>query len=717
MVKFNDIKFVLISHEAMWKIFYYLLNNKNYSLDKQRLPQRLDRNYWIRLGLSNQKFERFCQPIRHLWSILPDLRRSTIRKVCTLQVIQLTHIRKIEMGSNNFFCSLNTTKNMVSVKPLNFGWFSGGRGYIVLNTRRKVAMKQYGTISDCKYKIQQHNFESGEILLKGEKIMYDIWRRNLQNFEFKNTRLWGVLKHDDIWISSFLKLSNNRGLLTSEIDKQQLTTFSLEKVMVIKQFVLENRFKWGSNKRFYLSKGKNKGICSITISNFGDRIVQEVLRKLLSVIFEPIFNLHSHGFRSGRSCHTALRDIRKNFKGCKWILEGDISCFFDRVSHKILISLLEKKIKDDRIIALIRRGLAANVILPLSGEIFHLDRGFPQGSVLSSLLSNIYLHELDLYMAASIKNFNVGIGRSQSKEYRKVVRKFKNRKIVRKLGLTPANMLSDALKRMRYVRYADDFLLGLICSRAQALEIKNNVKIFLKDRLNLELNESKSLLIDVSPRKYYNKTSQASFLGYLILMHKGVVTRTLKNNRRRLTGKGHVVLKVDQCRVIHRLADKGFCTKEGVPRPNFVYLYDTQAVTNIKVNRIFRGIIEYYKLADNLQHFGCRLFYIFSHSLAKMYAAKFRWNRRATIFKIGGRALGKPLLVTRNKGFIGRASDSYQVPLQEIIYSNYNKLPKPIKSPLDPNFKASFVEIYKGEITHVIPILDLLKTYTFSGSI
>ena len=196
--KSSDIKFVLISYGVKWIIVNFL--ELLPSLDKQHLPQRLDKNYWTKLGLLNRRFEWFCQPIRHSWSSLPNLRGSTTRKVCTSKVIQLTLIRKIETGSNISFCSGSTTKTTVSVKSLSSDWLSGGRGYIVLQTGRKVAMKQYENYSqDCKYGIRRFSSEPGDVLqYKGKRILFDVWRRNLQNPNFRNERLWSILKHDDI---------------------------------------------------------------------------------------------------------------------------------------------------------------------------------------------------------------------------------------------------------------------------------------------------------------------------------------------------------------------------------------------------------------------------------------------------------------------------------------------------------------------------------------
>lgn len=134
----------------------------------------------------------------------------------------------------------------------------------------------------------------------------------------------------------------------------------------------------------------------------------------------------------------------------------------------------------------------------------------------------------------------------------------------------------------------------------------------------------KTRITYVSPTEHRSSVNHfGRFLGYLVKMHPGVTTRSPKNRQRR-TGRGHVILKVDADKVVKRLSEKGFCHKDGTPTPNFTFLSDTQAVTNEKINRIFRGILNYYKIADNRVNFGCRLFYIFSLSLAKVYAAKFR---------------------------------------------------------------------------------------------
>jgi hypothetical protein len=297
------------------------------------------------------------------------------------------------------------------------------------------------------------------------------------------------------------------------------------------------------------------------------------------------------------------------------LLEGDITSFFDKVSHTKLLNILRNKIKDERFLSLIYKGCKTITILPEVGSIRNR-MGTLQGSILSPLLSNIYLNEFDKYMERVATKNNVGKQRRHSTEYRKVSKMLRSRKEARKLGLTPTDMMSNDYLRLSYVRYADNFIIACNCSRSEVLRIYKSLTLFLKEELGLDLDPVKSKITDTKKRP-------GKFLGYDILFNKGVTTRT-PTNKRRLTGKGHVILKVDKRKVIESLHDKGFCKGDGTPIPKFTFLNDSQAVTNEKVNRIIRGILNYYNLADNKVQFGCHLYYLMSHSTAKLYAAKFR---------------------------------------------------------------------------------------------
>ena len=564
----------------------------------------------------------------------------------------------------------------------------GRRGFIVPNILGKEAKKQYDksfcfkrfksfksfSISqDCKYETEHTNTKPGEVLLKGETVLFHIWKRNKENPYYVNKRLWSILKHDDIWINSFLKLSDNQKAKPFGAESLQLTDYTLEQVMMIKQQVLNGSFKWSKSENF-LNFESEKQILNV-------KLVQKVLKTILACIYEPIFDNHSHGFRVNRSVHTALSDVRKNFKGCKWVLEGQIAYYFDNISHNRLKTLLNKKIKDDRFISLIYTGLKSKVLLNFNKEINNFETLLISNFSLDSLLFNIYLHPFDKYVTKLSKLFNVGLQQYQSK----------------------------LNKKLAYVRYADNFIVGLDGSKAEAQALKNKLKQFLITHINLKLKKEKLTKLCLKNHKSYN---YPKFLDYVLIMK---INHSYSNKTKsKLTKNSRLILKVDYAKVIQELAAKGFCTKDGVAKPKFTYISQTQTVTNWKVNKIFTGILYYYKLAHNLKPFKSYLFSIFSHSLAKLYAAKFKMHKKNKIFKIGKRDLSLPLKSKNNvynklnnlnslklKGF----ANSNTKTLTNFEKINFNK---PLKN---LNHSINFKQIIDNKGCKVYFVSELLKKY------
>jgi hypothetical protein len=269
------------------------------------------------------------------------------------------------------------------------------------------------------------------------------------------------------------------------------------------------------------------------------------------------------------------------------------------MDHDILAKLLEKKIKDPKFIGLIYTMLKAKV--QEEGKPMEISQvGSPQGAIISPLLSNVLLHELDLYMEEYIKNFNKGKTRKANPEYMhayyklgiKAARKFKQ-----------AKPIDPSYRRMSYIRYADDFIVTIIGSKKEAMQIKQDIASFLEG-LKLKLSQEKTLITNPNERS-------ASFLGYLIQKTAPKINTYYRNyagKKRRVQRmtSGSIFLKVDAIKVRTRLAAKGFCTKDGDPRPNFKYLPNTQYATILQVNYILRGLATYYKLANNSRQMICR---------------------------------------------------------------------------------------------------------------
>jgi len=303
----------------------------------------------------------------------------------------------------------------------------------------------------------------------------------------------------------------SKGSNTPSFDNITIDGITLDKLIKIKDLVVSGQYKMGITKRIYIPKANGK-LRPLGIPPFYDRIVQEVVRTILQIIYEPMFSNHSHGFRPGRSCHSALRHIRQGSANFTWAIEGDIKGFFDNINHTILLNLLNKKIKDPRFVGLISDLI--KVIVKEDGKPSEFNMvGSPQGSILSPLLSNIYLHEFDKFMEEYILKFNKGKTRKTNPAYKNYKKKKKalrdqGIKEARKIGYSIKIPRDNSYRRMNYVRYADDFFITIIGSKADAVEIKKNCSEFL-DSLNLTLSEEKTLITNPKDRP-------VAFLGYLI---------------------------------------------------------------------------------------------------------------------------------------------------------------------------------------------------------
>lgn len=466
------------------------------------------------------------------------------------------------------------------------------------------------------------------------EILKRISRSSADHKDGVFTRLYRYLLREDVYYTAYKNLYANQGAATKGINDDTADGFGKEYITKIIGDLSSGNYEPKPVRRTYIPK-KNGKQRPLGIPSFRDKIVQDVIRMYLEAIYEPIFSNRSHGFRPDRSCHTALTQITKGFNGIKWFIEGDIKGCFDNIDHKVLLSLLSEKIKDSRFVNLIGKFLKAGYVEQWKYNATY--SGTPQGGIISPILANIYLHELDRKVEKLKKEFDRPANRCQTVEYdskrweiEKVRRKLKKttadaekaalvtelKRLKNELVKIPAKDESD--KKLVYVRYADDFLIGLNGTKEECQQIKSLLKVFLANRLKLELSDEKT--------KITHSADCAHFLGYDVRVRRnsqlkrrsdGVIQRTLNNT---------VELLVPLKEKVERFVlDKGVAVvgKDGNLQSQHrnAILCNTDLEIVDSYNAQTRGICNYYRMASN---FGKLKFlvYLMEYSCLKTLARK-----------------------------------------------------------------------------------------------
>jgi group II intron reverse transcriptase/maturase len=345
---------------------------------------------------------------------------------------------------------------------------------------------------------------------------------------------------------------------------------------------------------------------------------------ILEAYYEPQFSRCSHGFRPKRGCHTALQVVSQKGHGTKWFIEGDIRSCFDKINHNVLLNTLAEKIQDNRFLRLISGLLKAGY---LEDWKYHATfSGVPQGGVVSPILSNIVLDKLDKYIEHElIPAYTRGKRRKTNPPYGALTvaaseaRKKGDLETARKLSQTSQQIPSrdpqdPNFRRLWYVRYADDTLLGLKGTKSEAMEIKEQLRQFLQKELKLELSEEKTLVT-------HARDEVARFLGYdLHVLHAD----NKHDHRGQRCINGSVGLRVPP-NVI-----KAKCVKYmqgGKPIHLMQRVNDDPYSIVSQYQAEYRGIVQYYRMAYNLHTLG-RLRQATEVSLVKTLAKKFKTSCR-----------------------------------------------------------------------------------------
>merc|ERR1712146_703594 len=224
-----------------------------------------------------------------------------------------------------------------------------------------------------------------------------------------------------------------------------------------------------------------------TIPSPRDKIVQEAMRFLLMLVFEGDFSKSSHGWVTGRGCHTALNQIKMEFAHDHWLIEGDIDQQFPSLNHQVLVNLLKTKIDDQAFIDLIYKYLRVGY-----GEspdkIVKMTIGTSQGGVLSTVLANIYMNPFDRWIERDlIPKYTKGKRRKANPIYTRMIRSGK----VTDHSIRSTYAHDRNFVRLHYVRYADDFLMGVNGPKIYCKQIVDECKTFLFEKLKLTLSSKR----------------------------------------------------------------------------------------------------------------------------------------------------------------------------------------------------------------------------------
>lgn len=490
------------------------------------------------------------------------------------------------------------------------------------------------------------------------EILARINENSNRNKEEVFTKLYRYLLRSDIYYEAYRNLYSNSGAATKGINNDTADGFSEAKIAKIIKKLTDETYKPTPVRRTRIRKKNNpKKERPLGIPTFTDKLVQEALRMILQAVYEPVFLNCSHGFRPNRSCHTALSELKREFTGARWFVEGDIKGCFDNIDHTVLVTLINSKIKDARLIKLIHKFMKAGYVE--DWRYYGTYSGTPQGGIISPILANIYLHELDKFVMKLKADFDVYEEKNYTPEYRALLSKqtVARRHIKESIGeerqnwineykrihktvlKTPAKSQTD--KKIKYIRYADDFLIGVNGNREECVKIKSKLAEFISQSLKMELSEEKTLIT--------HSNNYARFLGYNVRVRRDSKVKCvgkMKHAKRTLNNKVERLIPLSD--KIHQfIFSKGIAIQESngklrpVHRAELLHLSDLEIVSSY--NSELRGICNYYSLASNFHRLSY-LAYLMEYSCLRTLANKHKSSVHQMIqkFKDGKGKWGIP---------------------------------------------------------------------------
>lgn len=390
----------------------------------------------------------------------------------------------------------------------------------------------------------------------------------------------------ELWLKAYAKLYPKQGYLTRNT-YETIDEMSLQKIEEIIQDLKKTNFRFSPESLLKKSDG------FLETPNFRDEMVEEVMRIILVNIYEPVFSENSHAFRPGRSCHTALLQIKRTWKDITWCITGHVRGCPENLDPGKMIKILDNKIEDRRFILLIHNALKCGITKKRTSRVPQSKT--PWRGIISPLLANIYLHEFDRFMEEQIKQFEAEKGRE-----------------------------------MKYVRYADDFVIGISGSKKDALKIKEIIREFMLKNLKLELSEEKTLIVHLQKK--------IDFLGYQFRRW---------NPEKTLFSK--ISLEIPKQKLVQFSRKNHYGNLDTFKvTPRTALINNSEMEILYTFNAELRGIAQYYKLADNY-HMLEKVFHLARGSFVKTLANKRKTTSQKIYRQLGKGSQGE-LTITAKKG-------------------------------------------------------------------
>ena len=549
--------------------------------------------------------------------------------------------------------------------------------------------------------------------------------------------IYSLMLDYDLHVAAYQKVKSNKGSMTLGVDEETLDGISAKAIRETISQLKDHSFKFRPSRKELIPKANGK-MRPLGIPSPRDKVVQQVMVMILEAIWDSdkkaIFLNSSHGFRRERGTHTALKEITK-WKATTWFIEGNIKSYFDTIDHFKLEKLLKKRICDKQFIDLYWKAVRAGYVKVKEGKKIDATAGTPQGSVLSPILSNIYLHELDVFMADKTnESFKSGPTSILNKEdlklhskvhtiYRKMNRRvtitqeemkkletgeqatlvpgFQGDPVPREFPIKERSKLPSSIKgsgyRIFYVRYDDDFLIGINGSFERTQLLKEEINRFLEEELRLTMSWEKTKITNA-------KEDKVLFLGANIYRPRGAErssapwvqgppgpgsssqsgdTKIIKNKMgdREYFSRipaSRLSLCIPVRRVVDKLANQGFCVIKDydqgkiIPKGKTAWINLSLYDIVLRYNAVLQGIDNYYSFADNRPRMQFIQF-IIQHSCAKLIARKLNLHSRAQVFK----KFGNDIRVIDREG-----SKEKQISLR--ILNSYLPLRKFLVNPPNP---------------------------------